>query len=575
MNIFHIILLLGAASATAVGGSAYGHGLGGDVAPPIDFGGSNVTVSTQLDPADLTVGDINTANIAVRFYDSDDNSTFNSVTYLLEVHRSGDLLARNHFFDDDGVLNIEVRPVLDCAEPKLHQCSQYGGSEHVSSPGALYAYGNGRPTITGPIFDKGGLYNVKVEIVGATSPRTLVDNSAGLIYDTFVSVAQEQPFTLQTANAEVPMVIKTYYDEVYNVDYDTADDSLSFEMPFDWAPEYIDLVAQVHEELQFPKSFAPYGEGKQFKGYVDGVEVEQRVLLLDPYSIEDKNIVHFLVSGAELARINEVLGEEHLQSKTMKFELVPQEGVAKNTVGFFLVDPDTLAETGTTINVAWDSRFGAGDAIPFEITFFDETRELLKDVRYAYYLVDESNNDIMLEGGTDPGNPDGLGILSIEGIDHQTIRLPSGGPYRLDIQVLGTGISYDPKYAGIGSALIEVGPGGAMPAPAAPAAPAATAPAVPASDAEVSIPSWVKSSAKFWADGDVDDASFLAGIEFMIKEGIISLPAGAQQQEGGDGAIPGWFRTSAGWWADGDTSDEEFASGLQYLITNGIISVRI
>ena len=41
-------------------GHVYGHGLGGDVAPPISFEGMEVTVSTQLDPSDITVGEIDT-----------------------------------------------------------------------------------------------------------------------------------------------------------------------------------------------------------------------------------------------------------------------------------------------------------------------------------------------------------------------------------------------------------------------------------------------------------------------------------------------------------------------------------
>ena len=35
------------------------------------------------------------------------------------------------------------------------------------------------------------------------------------------------------------------------------------------------------------------------------------------------------------------------------------------------------------------------------------------------------------------------------------------------------------------------------------------------------IPSWVKNNAKWWADGSIDEGSFVAGIEFLVKEGII------------------------------------------------------
>ena len=48
------------------------------------------------------------------------------------------------------------------------------------------------------------------------------------------------------------------------------------------------------KKLEFQRSFVPYAEGKQFKGYVNGIEVGQRALLNDPYSYDDTNIIHFL-----------------------------------------------------------------------------------------------------------------------------------------------------------------------------------------------------------------------------------------------------------------------------------------
>lgn len=40
---------------------------------------------------------------------------------------------------------------------------------------------------------------------------------------------------------------------------------------------------------------------------------------------------------------------------------------------------------------------------------------------------------------------------------------------------------------------------------------------------EPAIPQWIKNNAKWWADGTIDDASFLSAIEFLIKNGIISV----------------------------------------------------
>ena len=506
-----MIAIVGIFSIPVFVDDVFGHGLGGDVAPAINFGGMDVTVSTQLDPSDITVGEIDSANMGVRFFDTLTDETLEKVTYRVEIWRSGDLLARNVFYDLDGNLDVEIRPVLDCTEPDPWRCTNYYGSEHVSAPGALYVEGEGRPVIKGPIFDKGGLYNIRVDIEGATSPKTLI--AQVLSYDTFVSVAQEQDFVIQTAEAqEIPVVVKTYYDDVDNFQYNTADDSISFDMPFDWDPNYIDLVQVVHEEIRVPKDFAPYSEGKQFKGYIDGVEVDNRILLLDPYSYEDTNIIHFLVTNEELKRINDALGEQHQQSKMIKFDLVPQSEVTKNSLEFYLVDTETFQQVNTNVNISWDSRYGVGDEIPFEITFFDENGNLLKDVRYAYFLID-SNDNVVSEVGTDPNDP---GILATEGIDIQRITIPTSDTYRLDIRVFGQGITYDPAYAGIGSTIIEVGPGGQLPQTPSPTP-------TPAPTPTTEIPGWIKNNAAWWSEGQIDDNTFVQGIQFLIKEGIMRI----------------------------------------------------
>ena len=37
------------------------------------------------------------------------------------------------------------------------------------------------------------------------------------------------------------------------------------------------------------------------------------------------------------------------------------------------------------------------------------------------------------------------------------------------------------------------------------------------------IPDWIKSNAGWWADGQIDDNSFVQGIQFMIKEGLMKI----------------------------------------------------
>jgi hypothetical protein len=565
-KIILFISIIGIFSIATVLPDAFGHGLGGDQAEPLSFGDMEVTVRTQLSPSDITVGDLESANMQIRFFDTLTDENLEKVTYRIEVWQSGELLARNLFYDMDGRLDVKIKPQDGCNETNLHECSIYGGSEHVSAPGALFVQGAectddnldicARPSITGPIFVQGGLYKIRVDIEAATSPRTVLANL--LSYETFVSVAQEQNFSFQSANAEeIPVTIKTYYDHVDNFDFNTSDNSISFDMPFDWSPDYVDLVQVVHEEVRVPKTFAPYAEGKQFKGYVNGVEIDQRALLNDPYSYEDTNIIHFLITKNELQKINEKLGSSNYDKTKMDLKLVPLDEVSKSSTEFYLVDTTNYEEVSTTVNIAWDGKYGANQEIPFEFTFFDENRGLIRDVKYAYVVLDEFDNEIARNDGGDSLGP---GITSIEGLDVQRIYVPSAGQIRVDILVYGTGLDYDPTYAGIGSAIIEIGPG-------------STTTTTPVPE-KTPIPSWIKNNAEWWAAGQIDDSSFVQGIQYLIKEDVLKIPPTTQGSGSGSNDIPAWIKNNAEWWAAGQIDDDSFIQGIQFLIKEGIMRIQ-
>ena len=91
---------------------------------------------------------------------------------------------------------------------------------------------------------------------------------------------------------------------------------------------------------------------------------------------------------------------------------------------------------------------------------------------------------------------------------------------------------------------------------------------------EIQIPSWIKNTAGWWATNQIDDSSFLLGIQYLIKEGIMVIPSTETSESAGSQKVPGWIKNNAGWWADGQIDDGSFVSGIQWLISNGIIIVE-
>ena len=94
---------------------------------------------------------------------------------------------------------------------------------------------------------------------------------------------------------------------------------------------------------------------------------------------------------------------------------------------------------------------------------------------------------------------------------------------------------------------------------------------IPSAFAE-NVPDWVKNNAGWWATDQIDDSSFLQGIQYLIKEGIMVIPS-TEMSESSGSQVPVWIKNNAGWWASGQIDDITYVSGIQYLVKVGIIKV--
>jgi len=90
---------------------------------------------------------------------------------------------------------------------------------------------------------------------------------------------------------------------------------------------------------------------------------------------------------------------------------------------------------------------------------------------------------------------------------------------------------------------------------------------------ETKIPGWVKSNAKLWSGGDIDDDTFVLGLQYLIQERIIVIPDTVQGAGSDDNQIPGWVKSNAELWSGGLIDDDTFVRGIQFLIENGIILI--
>ena len=104
---------------------------------------------------------------------------------------------------------------------------------------------------------------------------------------------------------------------------------------------------------------------------------------------------------------------------------------------------------------------------------------------------------------------------------------------------------------------------------------------IPSSAAQDVIPSWIKNNAGWWANDQITENEFLRAIEYLIKNDIIvitNVPSYEKPEISIDFSytelVPNWIKNNAGWWADGKIDDSSFVSGIEWLISNGIIQLE-
>ena len=138
-----------------------------------------------------------------------------------------------------------------------------------------------------------------------------------------------------------------------------------------------------------------------------------------------------------------------------------------------------------------------------------------------------------------------------------------------------------------------------------------------AEPAKEKVPAWIKNNAEWWSEGQIDDGTFISGIQFLMTKKIINIPDLPEQASekarpnfvdpqkdphsyvdrynneseykewfdenypdytiyeavGISEPIPGWIKNNADWWAQGLITEDDFVKGIEFLVKQGIIKV--
>ena len=376
--------------------------------------------------------------------------------------------------------------------------------------------------------DKNGIFTFNV-IISAEDEYGIITN---LGFENQISVIATSHHAQTIEQIPVEFRVKSYYDSIARFVYNQTDQTAKIIIPFDWNEQNISHTSVVHAEIMFPKTFVSFLAPNYF-GTANGIELFKSSIFIDDYSEEESRLVHFVLLKDHLRYIKTQMKDTNIEIPNT-LELILRQGDEIK----FPISAYTLSEE-YQVDLSWD---------PKEIKPNVETK-FIYTFRDPYSLAPIRNSDYtftLLQNNEEIFSRSANAKIGADYTDYTFSNEDTGVTVARFSNISGSG--QETEFAIIVLAGQESN--------------------------VVSIPSWVKDHAKWWAAGEFDDNTYADGIGYMIKVGIIVIPFTETDVEKQDAVIPDWVKNTAGWWANGEIPESAYVNAIQYLINEGIISIR-
>jgi predicted secreted protein with PEFG-CTERM motif len=361
--------------------SVYGHGLGIDTISSIDIQGKEIKITVEMP----MYFENDQEQITITAIEKETKENAKNVTFLIGLFHENEMIFRNYFFAEDGVLPIKIIPTQE-GEVTIH-------GEQDSLLGAWHGTESNPIEITGSLFDSGGLYNFEIEVRTIDEPTNIIEDSG--IYNADLSIIETTSYIQKDAeNNDVQFRLKSYFDKISNFEYNTEAKQITFEMPFDWSEKQMSHVSVVHVEAHFPKDFAEFF-APSYLGNANGIELFKASVTIDDYTEEDERIVHFVLLQDHLRFLkNEMKKLDELLPENIVFTLSTGKNIELPLVAY------TKSED-FKLNLSWDPvEIEPGTNTNFVFTIRDgQTSEPLRNSDYTFVII-QNGKEIHRTSGT-------------------------------------------------------------------------------------------------------------------------------------------------------------------------------
>ncbi len=365
--------------------SVYGHGLGIDTISSISIQEKQFSVSIEMP----MYFENDQEQITITATDNETDENVKNVTYLIGIFYKNEMILRNYFFAENGILPIVVTPTDDGSIEIIGQ--------QDSLLGAWYGTESNPVEITGPLFNSGGLYTFEIEVRTIDEPTNIIENSG--VYNADLTIVESVSFPQKDQNnKDVEFSTKSYFDSVSNFYYNFEAKEVTFEMPFDWNESQMSHVSVVHVETHFPKDFAEF-LSPSYSGYANGIKLFKSSVTVDDYTYDDERTVHFVLLQDHLRFLkNEMRASEQPLPDNIVFKLSASEETKFPLIAY-------TASEDFKINLAWDPmNIEAGVPTNFVFTIRDSyTDSPMRLSDYTFVIIQKNEEIHRISGNAEVG----------------------------------------------------------------------------------------------------------------------------------------------------------------------------
>lgn len=352
----------------------FGHGFGLDTISDVTIADKKLSITIEM-PTDFDPE--KDAQLTITATDQKSKESAQNVTFLVGLFHDDEMIFRNYFFAPNGVSTIILNPTDD-------ENIKITGNQD-SLLGAWHGTDSQPVTISGPVFESGGLYQFEIEIRTIDEPTNIIENEK--TYSADVSVIEVSTHPQKDSNGnDVNFRMKSYFDSITEFRYEPENDLVEFEMPFDWSDSTISHIPVVHEEVHFPKDFVEFWS-PSYVGKVNDVELFKSSITIDDYTEEDERIVHFVLLGDHLKYVkNEMQKNKQEIPDKMIFSLTKSEKSAFPMIAM-------TKNEELQVDLSWDPpEISPDQKTKFVFTIRDgRTGEPMRQSTYDFVIIQNGN----------------------------------------------------------------------------------------------------------------------------------------------------------------------------------------